>query len=193
MLPPPRGGVSSASGCRIGIGCAGPGASRAPRDRLGDGGWGLNGWLSRVAGYSCICDHSRPHDCLIFVCVQHGCLIFVCVQHGCLIFVCVRLFSTTLFGLPFPSPCLKDAGLRHAGLCPSAKIECYARQHPGHGGHFGMPAKDRVPGLQGCPKAKTPRPTDAIFRIDGHLPVVHSAVWRLHPVPCQAPGRPRDI
>ncbi len=59
-------------------------------------------------------------------------------------------------GCPFPSPHLKGAGIRDSRPGLSARFECCSRQHPGHGGHFGKPIQEGVPGLQGDPNAKPP-------------------------------------
>ncbi len=64
-----------------------------------------------------------------------------------MMFVCVQPFSTTLFGLPFPLPHLKAAGIRNSGPYTCARFVCCATQHPGHGGHFGKPIQEGVPGL----------------------------------------------
>ncbi len=37
---------------------------------------------------------------------------------------------------------------QESGPCPSARFECCARQHPGHGGHFGKPIQEGMPRLQ---------------------------------------------
>ncbi len=71
----------------------------------------------------------------------------------------------------------------HARMRDSnARFECCARQHPGHGGHFGKPIKEGVPGLQRGPKAKPPRLTYSIFRSYCHLPAMNSTDRRLRPV-----------
>jgi hypothetical protein len=44
-------------------------------------------------------------------------------------------------GCPFPSPYLKGVGIRKKRIMPSARFERCARQHPGHGGHLGKPAR----------------------------------------------------
>ncbi len=95
------------------------------------------------------------------------------------IFVSVQPHCT---GCPFPSPHYNGAGIRNSGPWPSARFECCARQHPGHGGLFGKPIMEGVPGLQRDPKAKPPRLTYSIFRSDCHLPAMDSADRRLRPV-----------
>ncbi len=70
------------------------------------------------------------------------------------IFVSVQPSSTTLFGVPFPlftPQKRRDSQIRT--MPKSARFECCARQHTGHGGHFGKTIKERVPGLQRDPKA----------------------------------------
>ncbi len=92
------------------------------------------------------------------------------------------IFDHIVRGALFPFPHLKGAGLRNSGPCPSAIFECCTRQHPGHGGHFGKPIQEGVPGLQRCPKAKPPRPTNLIIPSDCHLPAIDSSDGRLRPV-----------
>ncbi len=75
-------------------------------------------------------------------------------------------------GCPFSSPHLKGARLRNSGPGLSARFECCARHHPGHGGHFGKPMKEGVPGLQRGLKATPPRLTYSIFRSDCQIPAI---------------------
>ncbi len=87
------------------------------------------------------------------------------------------IFDHIVRGVLSPHP----TSIRSLGPCPSARFGCCARQHPGHGSHFGYPMKQRMPGLQRRPKAKPPRPTYSIFRSDCHLPAMESADRRLRP------------
>ncbi len=65
---------------------------------------------------------------------------------------------------------------------PECDIRMPRRQRLRHGGHFGKPFKEGVPGLQRGPRAAPPRPTYSIFRSDYHLPAMDSADRRLRPV-----------
>ncbi len=90
----------------------------------------------------------------------------------------VQPFPTTLFGVPFPL--FTPQGRRASQLRTVPEREMLHKA--GHGGHFGNPIQDGVPGLQRGPKAKPPRPTFSFFRSDCHIPVMESADRRLRPV-----------
>ncbi len=54
-----------------------------------------------------------------------------------LIFSCACSYLRSLCSRsPFSSPHLKSAGLSNSGPCPSARLECCARNHPEPGGNW---------------------------------------------------------
>ncbi len=78
------------------------------------------------------------------------------------------MFDHTVRGALSPPHTSRAPGFATQDHAQAQDSNADARQHPGHGGHFGKPIKEGVPGLQRGPKARPPRLTYSILRSDCH-------------------------